>query len=187
MCQNRAIKKRGGGTVSKQPFQFNCLSVSGRGMWHTWYRIQLHTWFGWKTWSVTEPGFETNIFTVALPPHQAIKRGEVFLFYAKNTCRDCGGIAPLILNLDIRLMWVVNFMAWPLYPFMTSVNGPYSRPEHFREEKNLLLLMGFERRSVQPVAVVAVTYTAVWTTTLWRCDCSNRGIVKVWAFMRCLM
>jgi len=38
-CQNRAIKTRGDGTVTKQPFQFNCLSVGGRGMWHTWYRI----------------------------------------------------------------------------------------------------------------------------------------------------
>lgn len=78
-------------------------------------------------------------------------------------------------------------MAWPLYPFITSVDGSQSRPEHFREEKNFLLLPGFERRSVQPVAVVAVTYTAVRTTKLWRCDCSNRGIVKMWAFMRCLM
>jgi len=78
-------------------------------------------------------------------------------------------------------------MTRQLYPFMTSVDGPHSRPEYFREEKNLLLLPGFERRSVQPVAIVAVTYTAVRTTKLWRCDCSNRGIVKVWAFMRCLM
>ena len=136
---------------------------------------------------MTEPGFEPNIFTVALPPHQVIKRGEGLLFYAMNTCRGCRGITPLILNLDIRLMWVVNFMVCPLYSFITSVDGPHSRPEHFREEKNLLLLPGVEPRSVQPRSRSGCNVTAVRTTKLWCCDCSTSWIVKVWAFVRCLM
>jgi len=54
---------------------------------------------------------------------------------------------------------MVNFMPWLLYPQEMSqyplnkrLGGPESGSEPFGDERNLLLLPGFEPRTVQPVA-----------------------------------
>jgi hypothetical protein len=43
-----------------------------------------------------------------------IGKGNVFAVLVMKACRGTEGIAPLILNLDIR-WYVVSFKPWPLY------------------------------------------------------------------------
>jgi hypothetical protein len=54
---------------------------------------------------------------------------------------------------------MVNFMPWllypqemPWYPLNERLGGPESGSERFGDEKNLLLLLGIELQTVQPVA-----------------------------------
>jgi hypothetical protein len=68
------------------------------------------------------------------------------------------GILPLILNLGIRWKRVVRFTLQtlhpktPLYPFNRRLGVPQRRIGMFYEVNDLLLLLGFELRIVQPVA-----------------------------------
>jgi len=40
---------------------------------------------------------------------------KVFSTLLECTCSS-GDLDPLIINLDIRWRWVINFTSWPLYP-----------------------------------------------------------------------
>jgi len=50
-------------------------------------------------------------------PSAWIKEGELVSFYAVKTYRGRRGVATLILNLDTRWSWVVNFMTRPFDPW----------------------------------------------------------------------
>jgi hypothetical protein len=63
------------------------------------------------------------------------------------------GIAPLILNLDSRWIYVVNLKPRSLYPRgkplvgYWSLSEPQNRFERFGEEKNFLPMPGIEQSS----------------------------------------
>jgi hypothetical protein len=73
-----------------------------------------------------------------------------------------GGIAPLILDLGTKWMWVVSFTPRPLYrqgkspwyPLDKRMGGPQSRSGRGSEKKNSQLPPGMEPRTpiVQPIA-----------------------------------
>jgi hypothetical protein len=68
------------------------------------------------------------------------------------------GIAPFILNLSAMWRWVVSITSRPLCPekeqrchLNRKVNRPQSQSERWRKEGDLLSLLVFELRIVQPV------------------------------------
>jgi hypothetical protein len=78
--------------------------------------------------------------------------GEIFfLVYSKKDTWGSGCIAPFILYLDTRWMWVVSFMLWPLYlrdraPSICWMGGclgstRFGLDACIREENNLQLLL----------------------------------------------
>jgi hypothetical protein len=66
-----------------------------------------------------------------------------------------GGIAPLVLNLDTKWMWVVSFTARQIHPRGKNpwnpldgrLGGTQNRPRRGGEEKEYLALPGIEVRS----------------------------------------
>jgi len=99
-----------------------------------------------------------NINTInLLSKYQSIK-GNGVATHIRKAHRRSGGAAPLILNLDARWRWVVNFTPRSLYPRERTlvptdekVVGPQSWSGRFGEEKCLLPLSGIPMRIVQPV------------------------------------
>jgi hypothetical protein len=70
------------------------------------------------------------------------------------------GIDPLILIHDTRWIWVVSFMPQVLYhrgehkhcPLIQRLGGPLGQSGCFREDINLLPMLGVAHKIVQPVA-----------------------------------
>jgi len=80
-----------------------------------------------------------------------ILKKKVFSFHTKKANRGRRCTAPLILSISTRLRQVANFMPWLLYPWIElqyplkrRPSGPQSWSGGFGEEKNLLLVPGFE-------------------------------------------
>ena len=79
---------------------------------------------------------------------------------------------PFILNFSTRWRWVVNLTLQLPYPRQRTrqsltrrLSVPHSRSGCFGEEKNLLLLPGFEPRTVQLIAQWLFR-TSIWTRYL---------------------
>ena len=82
---------------------------------------------------------------------------KVFPVHDMKAYRGRRGTAPLTLNFDSRPRQVVNFYTGrftsgkePRYPLHRLLGGPQNRSEIFREEENLLSLLGFELRTARP-------------------------------------
>jgi hypothetical protein len=142
---------------------------------------------GWKGLNGDKDGIRLEIFPVALPPHKHKKEMTFSFSTPRMHIEGCRGVAPLILNLSISWEWLTSCPGRITagkelrFPLSRNMDGPHSLPERFAEEKKLLPLPGFELWTIQTVAVLAVPTAAVRTTKLWRCACSKRGILKVWA------
>jgi len=75
-----------------------------------------------------------------------------------NAYREKKGIDPLILNAMLDGdKWLTSPPGHltsgkqPQYPVNGRLGGPQSQSKHFGDDKNLLPLMEFEPRTVQPV------------------------------------
>jgi hypothetical protein len=80
--------------------------------------------------------------------------------HAMKAYWESGGIAPRILDLGTRRIWVVSFTSRPLnpqekspcHPLDRTLGGYQSRSDSSGEEKNSQLLPGLEPPIIQPVA-----------------------------------
>ena len=77
---------------------------------------------------------------------------------AMKASRGCGCIAPLILDIDAKWRWVVNFTPRPLCPLANSLGNHWIGCSvcpgwvwPFRRKKNHFLLPIIETRNIQPV------------------------------------
>jgi len=80
--------------------------------------------------------------------------GEVYLVRSMKAFSDSRGIAPPILNRGACWRWVVSITLWLFFPSREGTpvrmgwGGPHNRSGRFGEEKNFLILLGFEPRTV---------------------------------------
>jgi hypothetical protein len=91
-------------------------------------------------------------------------------------------IAPLVLNVCIRLRWVGIFALWLLYPqgrtwylLNRRLGGPQCQSGYFRDEKNSLPLLGFEPQIVQSLYWLWYHGTPFWIFFLIHHRSKNGG------------
>jgi hypothetical protein len=89
-----------------------------------------------------------------------VKKGKVVPVHTLKTYRGSGSIYPLTVNRNTRQKWELSLIFRPIYHWVKSrqyeldrrFGGHQSRCGRLGEEKNLLSLLGFEIRILQPVA-----------------------------------
>ena len=84
-----------------------------------------------------------------------LNNGSVVAVHVMNAYRRSRGIAPLILNLGTRGIWVVNSTLPSLYyqyPSNRRLGGLHSRFRWFWSRRNFMPQPAFELRAVHPAA-----------------------------------
>jgi hypothetical protein len=134
----------------------------------------------------SNPGFPAYNLLTILTAIATIK------LHVKSLCMPCRhmrseGISPPILDLGTGLMWVVNFMSWPLkppgmstqHPLSSRLCAPQSRPGRFADEKISLYPESNHSSSVVQTVLPSIPTTISWlysTTYQWEKSVGGWGV-----------